>query len=503
MSHVHIARLIRWVIFGALLYEGGDLLLFGPRPDPVVPPNRVIVHYWEKWPGKEGQAMRDIVDDFNTTVGKDKGIYVDFLSISNIEQKTLIATAAGVPPDVAGLYQKQTAQFAALGALEPLDQLAADHGITRDYYKHVFWDACKFRGRLYALISTPADVALHYNKRIFMENADKLRAAGCDPTRAPRTFAELDRYAAALDVRDANGHIARAGYAPSEPGWYLVQTPVWFNARLFDENTQQFTLTSPGCLAAIEWIKGYSAKLGAQALSDFHAAAGTFNSAQNPFLTGQVVMEQQGPWMANYIHMLNPAMDGVWNGKGKPPKSPMNAEDMLTEEQWQHASTEERASYCEWAVAPFPSVLSDTFTKPDEFADRGAAYCDFDTLVIPQGARHKLEAFEFIAFVNRQDEMEKLNALHCKFTPLAKTSPNFFKHHPNPYIDIFDRLAASPNASALPAIPTWPEAYDELNFMLQRVCLLQQEPAAALAQTQQRLQARLEQFKSRHSETHN
>ena len=37
-------------------------------------------------------------------------------------------------------------------------------------------------------------------------------------------------------------------------------------------------------------------------------------------------------------------------------------------------------------------------------------YCGFDTLVIPKGSRHKKEAFAFIAFVNRQNVMEKLPA---------------------------------------------------------------------------------------------
>ncbi len=47
--------------------------------------------------------MRVIVDDFNNTVGAEKGIYVRYVSSSTINQKTLVATAAGVPPDIAGL----------------------------------------------------------------------------------------------------------------------------------------------------------------------------------------------------------------------------------------------------------------------------------------------------------------------------------------------------------------------------------------------------------------
>ena len=48
-----------------------------------------------------------------------------YLSTSDIEKKTLIATAAGVPPDIAGLYNQNIPQFASQDALEPLDQMAA------------------------------------------------------------------------------------------------------------------------------------------------------------------------------------------------------------------------------------------------------------------------------------------------------------------------------------------------------------------------------------------
>ena len=45
-----------------------------------------------------------------------------------------------------------------------------------------------------------------------------------------------------------------------------------------------------------------------------------------------------------------------------------------------------------------------------------------------------------------QDEMEKLANLHCKISPLARVSDEFLTHHTNPYIRVFDALAASPNA---------------------------------------------------------
>ncbi len=460
-------RWLKRIISVIFMLAAAILLIFGPRPDETPAGGKVIVQYWEKWPGKERAAMESIVDWFNRTVGEEKGIYVQYLSMSNINQKTLVSTAGGVPPDVAGLWDVEVAQFASMGALLPLDEMAAAHGITEDYYKPVYWNACRYNGVLYALISTPAATALHYNKQIFLERADALRAAGLDPDRPPRTLRELDEYAKALDVIETlpNGrkHIISAGYLPMEPGWFLAHTGYWFGVSVFDEQTQTLQLNHPKMVEALEWIQSYSKRLGVETMGEFRSGFGTFNSTQNPFLTGMVAMVKQGPWMANYIEHLKPEMNR-WK---------------MSKEQEATLPREQRKQNYAWAAAPFPSAVPGL---------ENVSYCGFDTLVIPRGARHPKEAFEFIAFVNRQDVMERLNTLHCKNSPLTKVSDEFLENHPNPYIDVFEQLASSPNARALPSIGIWPQVAAELNNAIQEVYLLRKTPQQALDDAQRRSQ---------------
>jgi ABC-type glycerol-3-phosphate transport system substrate-binding protein len=448
------------IILGLMIAAAIYIVARGPREQPgavAAPVHFTRIEYWEKWTGDEELAMREIVNDFNNTVGRQKHIFVDYMSMSNIDQKTLIATSGGVPPDVAGLWHGTVLQFAALGALEPLENMAKSHGITADYYKPVYWNACNFEGHLYALLSTPGSVALFYNKRIFKENADKLRAAGLDPDRAPRTLEELDRYADALNVfvTDSHGHrhLQRAGYLPLEPGWYIYNTPLWFGVDLWDPVKKQFTLDDPRVLAAFNWIAGYSKRLGSDAIAEFATGQGGFNSPQNAFLTGSVVMEQQGPWLANFIHLLKPEMDN------------------------------------DWAAAPFPSAVG----------EENVTFCPFNALMIPKGSKHKEEAFEFIAFVNRQDVMEKLCSLHCTNSPLAKAyvSENFVRNHRNRYIQVFEDLASSPNAHAQMQNPIAPEVAAELLAVIQGVATLKRDPAPALKEVQVRLQKKYLEFMRR------
>src|SRR5215208_3513579 len=131
-------KVLRGLVIVLLLAAAGAVLAFGSRSEKRAPAEFVRIQYWEKWTGEEGRQMRQIVDWFNETVGKEKKIFVEYLSMSTVDQKTLVATAAGVPPDVAGVWDGQLVQFAAMDALEPLDQMAAEKGITPDYYKPIY-----------------------------------------------------------------------------------------------------------------------------------------------------------------------------------------------------------------------------------------------------------------------------------------------------------------------------------------------------------------------------
>src|SRR4029079_255339 len=107
------------------------------------------------------------------------------------------------------------------------------------------------------------------------------------------------------------------------------------------------------------------------------------------------------------------------------------------------------------------------------------------------------EAFEFLAFVNRQDQMEKLCSLHGKNSPLAKMSQEYLDNHPNPYIEVFEELGASPNNHPIPPLPVWPEVRSELQTIAGRVVLNEIEARDALSEAQTRLQGRLDYYNQR------
>jgi multiple sugar transport system substrate-binding protein len=397
---------------------------------------RVHIQYWEKWTGFEADAMRAVVDAFNRSQDR---VFVHMLTISQVDQKLLLATAGGNPPDVAGLWAYNVNVFADKNALLPLDDLCRRHGIEASDYIPAYWELGRHRGTQWALPTAPATVALHWNRRLFRE-------AGLDPDRPPRTIEELDTYTKRLTKRDAAGTLTQMGFMQSEPGWWNFGWGYWFGGRLWDGRSR-ITAASPENIQAYRWVQAYSKEYGSSALQLFRSGFGNFSSPQNAFIDEKVAMVLQGVWMYNFVDKYNPKLD--------------------------------------WAAAPFPYPAN----RPDLAQ---SSVVDMDVVVIPRGARHPREAWEFIRFVNSQKGMELLCLGQRKHSPLANVSPEFWAKHPNPYIKLFTRLAWGKNTWHTPRIGVWRQYNDEMNAAFDRIWLGEATPEQALGDVQARIQRKFD-----------
>lgn len=419
---------------------GGCTIALEVVPRKVVPPGPVHIAYWEKWSGFEFDAIKAIVDDYNAS---QHDVVVDLLQTSEIENKAMFAISAGVPPDVAGLYSPNVPHYADERAIIPLDEFCQASNIKEGDYIHAYWQLMTYRGHVYALPTTPASTALHYNNKMF-------RDVGLDPTKPPQTIEEMDADSDKMTVIKG-GHIDKVGFTPSEPGWFNYAWGFYFGGRLWD-GADHITATDPGNVRAYEWIESYAKRYGTDALSSFKSGLGQFNSPQNGFMNSQVGMEIQGVWMYNFIHTFSKDLDA-------------NA-------------------------APFPHPKD----RPDL---ANMTYVDADVLCIPRGAKHPKEAWDFIKYVQRQDVMEKLCLLHKKNSPLTNISEHFWKVHENPWIRLFDSLARSKNAMIPARVGIWPEYQQELSAAFDKAMLLQGTPQEILQDVQNRMQPKLDQYATR------
>ena len=147
------------------------------------------ITYWEKWTGFESEAMDAVIDDFNAKeVARAQSepnyapIEVEKVSISNVEQKLLIAIAGGNPPDLAGNYSFYVHAYADNGALTDLGPMLDKARVARAAYIEHYLKLGEYRGKTWAMPIAPASTALLTNRRLFRE-------AGLDPEKPPTTMA--------------------------------------------------------------------------------------------------------------------------------------------------------------------------------------------------------------------------------------------------------------------------------------------------------------------------
>jgi multiple sugar transport system substrate-binding protein len=472
-----LASAIRILIAVLMIAPALWLVLFGPRSSAPVPPDRIIVRYWEKWTDFEGEAMKRLVDVFNETVGAEQGIFVQYATTTQIDLKSLVAIAGGDPPDLIGLFPNAFITYAAKGALLPLDEQAAASGINRELIIPVYFDQCHYHKRLYGVPLTPWSLAMYYNRDLFAEYAPQLIEAGLNPDRAPRTTDELLRYCKVLHKRNDKDQIELLGYLPSHSraiGWYYHTWPIWFGGHMVDPQTGLFHPSAPEWIAGYRWVYDYCNTIGYEAMGRFEAGMGNFNSPDNPFMSRKLAMMRQGPWFANMIRQyapdLNfsaapvPTVDGV--------ERSYVGQDMLVIPNGarypEHAWT-----FVDWLYNAEP------LTVPSGKAGRCAGY-DYYVSIDPNGRRteHAMPPLRPVEWICWN---------HYKNSPLIDPSPAFIETHPNPVIEMHERLARNPLAQVDPPLPNWLELEPALCAAYIDIWRSGKEPEARLKTLQERI----------------
>ncbi len=170
----------RWLACAAVL--AGLLAACSHRAD-----SPVVLRFWAM--GREGEVVRQLLPEFERA---HPGIRVDIQQSpwSAAQQKLLTAFAGDVTPDLCQLGNTWVPQFAALGALAPLDaRLAASRAIPQADYFSGIWESNRIGQSMFG-------VPWYVDTRLLFYRTDLLAAAGFD--KPPQTWAEWNRMLAAL-----------------------------------------------------------------------------------------------------------------------------------------------------------------------------------------------------------------------------------------------------------------------------------------------------------------
>ena len=136
--------------------------------------NLVTLSLWHNFGGPMQSAMDSLVDEFNRTVGREKDIVIDVVSITGsatIKEKLAMIAAddPGAPemPDIASCYPQTAILLQKKGLIAPLDDHFSDKELAA--YVPQFLEEGEIDGKLYVFPFAKSTEVLFVNKTLFDE----------------------------------------------------------------------------------------------------------------------------------------------------------------------------------------------------------------------------------------------------------------------------------------------------------------------------------------------
>lgn len=294
----------------------------------------------------QGQIFASLTQQFNDTLGKEKGIEVTYVKVPadwpEYVQKVIASIAAGTAPDVINLSPLTKMDFTTNNYLLDLNPLMEADGVDYALWYPPTFDAWKDdQGKLFGFGHGIYTEAIYYNKDLF--EAAGLTAPSLEWDNS-WTWDDLADYARKL-TKGEGAEKQYGLFVEPQLGW---MTPIFrsFCGSIGMPDGSRLNMDSEGSVAALKFLTDLMWKDGTTPRAEVTSAT----SAYELFLTGKLAMFWDGSWM----------MPGFAN----------DIKDF------------------EWGVLPLPKGECGTFT----------GYW-VDAYAIPAASKNHDAAFEFLKFM--------------------------------------------------------------------------------------------------------
>jgi sn-glycerol 3-phosphate transport system substrate-binding protein len=186
------------------------------------------IQWWHAHTGFLGERVNDLVAKFNAGQGDYevkavyKGSYPEALTAA------IAAYRAKTQPHLIQVFEVGTQTMLSSGAIYPVYQLMKDQGIAIDWadFLSVVLSYYSKDGNLYSMPFNSSTAILYYNRTIF-------KKAGLDPTKAPKTYEEIETAARACVKSGAT----KIGFTTAWPSWTLIENAhSWHDQPFADQN---------------------------------------------------------------------------------------------------------------------------------------------------------------------------------------------------------------------------------------------------------------------------
>ena len=254
-----------------------------------------LVRFWAL--GREGEVVRELVPEFER---RHPGVRVQVQQIpwTAAHEKLLTAFVGGSPPDLAQLGNTWIPEFAAIGALRPLDdRIAASRALSRSSYFEGIWQTNAISGRMFG-------IPWYVDTRVLFYRPDLLRAAGyAEPPRTwPAWRDAMER------IRKRSGGSAYAILLPTNEWEQLTILGLQRSSPLLADGGRRGAFAGPEFAGAADWYVGL--------FRDALAPVVSYTQLGNPyqeFARGYFAMWITGPWnLGEFRRRLPAAQQDLW-----------------------------------------------------------------------------------------------------------------------------------------------------------------------------------------------
>ncbi len=150
--------------------EANDLVVSIEEP--------VKIEFWHAMSGSYGEVVNQLVEDFNSTVGQEKGITVEAVyqgAYNDLKSKVTAAIKAKTAPVISQAYPDWVAEYLQSGAVIALDEYINHEEVGIKDFEDIAEAYRKENsqyegGKFYSLPFNKSTEVLYYNKTFFEEN---------------------------------------------------------------------------------------------------------------------------------------------------------------------------------------------------------------------------------------------------------------------------------------------------------------------------------------------
>lgn len=179
---------------------------------------KTVVTFWHSMNGSAGEALEEVIDNYNNGPGEEKNIYVN-LVFQGYEgtDKVILAYQTKDTKNAPDINQGLTSTIPSMMDLEWTvdlsDRIEAEGNLVsrEDFYEPML-RSCTAEGRLMAVPFANSNLLLYYNE-------DALQEAGFNTP--PATWDELAEYTKALTKKSEDGSVERYGFETQIKRYHL------------------------------------------------------------------------------------------------------------------------------------------------------------------------------------------------------------------------------------------------------------------------------------------